>query len=167
MHKTKVNVHSGPLPRQPAFSLVEVLVGTCVMTIVFASIFATLTMSLSTTELSRENLRATQIMLDKMEVLRLYTPTQLTNTTLVVRTFTNWQCETNNIGMPDVQGYGVQYTGSIAITNAPFAASYSSNMQQVTVNLSWVSGGQDNFTHTRSVSTFYANQGLANYISTH
>ena len=115
---------------------------------------------------SRENVRATQIMLDKMEGVRLYSPTQLTNTTFLVPTFTNWFFETNNIGLASVQGYGVMYTGSIVISPVSFVTSYSSNIQQVTVSIGWVSGGIGNVTHTRSMATFYGNKGMYNYIWT-
>jgi len=136
------------------------------MSVVFVSIFSIMTVGLFVSGSSRENLRATQIMLDKMEGIRLYSPAQLTNASFLLQTFTNWFCETNNIGLPNVQGYGVMYTGSITIAPVNFAASYSSNMHQVTVNVGWTSGGQGNMAHTRSMSTFYANQGLYNYVWT-
>jgi type II secretory pathway pseudopilin PulG len=148
--KIWVSINKTPLPRPSAFTLIEVLMGAAVMSVVFVSIFGVLTMGLFVSGTSRENLRATQIMLDKMEGLRLYSPTQLTNTMFLLQSFTNWFSETNNI----------------AIAPVSFAASYSSNMQQVTVNIGWVSGGQGNIAHTRSMSTFYANQGLYNYVWT-
>jgi type II secretory pathway pseudopilin PulG len=152
--------------RRSAFSLIEVMMGAAVMAVVFGSVFAILTMGLFMTTTSRENLRATRVMQDKMEGVRLFSPTQLTNTTILVQSFTNWFSETNNIGMASVQGYGIMYTGSIVIAPLSFTTSYSSNMQQVTVNIGWVSGGPGNMAHTRSMSTFYANQGLYNYVWT-
>ena len=140
--------------------------GAAVMAVVFVSIFGILTAGLFLTGTSRENLRATQVMQGKMEGIRLFSPTQLTNTTILVQSFTNWFSETNNIGMPNVQGYGIMYTGSIVIAPLSFTTSYSSNMHQVTVNIGWVSSGQGNIAHTRSMSTFYANQGLYNYVWT-
>ena len=140
--------------------------GAAVMTVVFVTIFGVMTMGMFISGTSRENLRATQIMVDKMEGIRLYSPTQLTNTTFLLQSFTNWFSETNNLGLPNVQGYGVMYTGTITIAPVSFTTSYSSNMQQVTVNIGWVSGGQGNIAHTRSMSTFYANQGLYNYVWT-
>jgi type II secretory pathway pseudopilin PulG len=154
------------MPRESAFTLIEVLMGAAVMSVVFVTIFSIMTVGLSISGNSRENLRATQIMLNKMEGIRLYSPAQLTNTSFLLQTFTNWFSETNNIGLANVQGYGVMYTGSITIAPVNFATSYSSNMQQVTVNVGWVSGGQGNIAHTRSMSTFYANQGLYNYVWT-
>jgi type II secretory pathway pseudopilin PulG len=154
------------MPRQSAFTLIEVMMGAAVMTVVFVTIFGVMTMGMFISGTSRENLRATQIMVDKMEGIRLYSPTQLTNTTFLLQSFTNWFSETNNLGLPNVQGYGVMYTGTITIAPVSFTTSYSSNMQQVTVNIGWVSGGQGNIAHTRSMSTFYANQGLYNYVWT-
>ena len=164
--RISVSVNKSGRLRETAFSLIEVIMAAAVMAVVFVSIFAIMTIGLFISGTSRENLRATQVMLDKMEGLRLYSPTQLTNTTLLASSFTNWSCETNNIGMPNAQGYGVQYTGVITIAPVSFTTSYSSNMQEVTVNIGWVSGGQGNIAHTRSLSTFYANQGLYNYVWT-
>jgi type II secretory pathway pseudopilin PulG len=164
--KTRVSIHKTPSFRQSAFTLIEVMMGAAVMTVVFITIFGVMTTGLFISQTSRENLRATQIMVDKMEGIRLYSPTQITNSAFLLGSFTNWFCETNNIGMPNVQGYGVKYTGTITISNPPFSTSYSSNMQQVTVNIGWVSTGQGNIAHSRSMITFYANQGLYNYIWT-
>jgi prepilin-type N-terminal cleavage/methylation domain-containing protein len=162
--KALVSINKTSSARHSAFTLVEVTMAVAVMAIVFVSIFSAMTMSLFVSETSRENLRATQIMMDKMEGLRLYSPSQLTNTAFLMRSFTNWYCETNNIGEPNVQGYGVQYTGSLIITNVPYTTSYSSNMYQVTVTVNWTSIGQGNIAHTRSATAYYANQGLYNYV---
>ncbi len=140
--------------------------GAAAMMVVFVTIFGVMTVCLFISGTSRENLRATQIMLDKMEGIRLYSPSQLTNTGFLLQSFTNWASETNNIGLPNVQGYRVMYTGTISIAPVNFATSYTSNMHQVTVNIGWVSGGAGDIAHTRSMSTFYANQGLYNYVWT-
>lgn len=140
--------------------------GAAAMMVVFVTIFGVMTVCLFISSTSRENLRATQIMMDKMEGIRLYSPSQLTNTSFLLQSFTNWASETNNIGLPNVQGYGVMYTGTITIAPVSLATSYASNMHQVTVNVGWVSGGAGNMAHTRSMSTFYANQGLYNYVWT-
>jgi hypothetical protein len=164
--KLSLSNNKTSLPRDSAFTLVELLMGAAVMTVVFVTIFGVMTVCLFISGTSRENLRATQIMLDKMEGIRLYSPAQLTNTAFLLQAFTNWASETNNIGLPNVQGFGVMYTGTITIAPVNFATSYTSNMHQVTVNVGWVSGGAGNIAHTRSMSTYYANQGLYNYVWT-
>jgi hypothetical protein len=161
-----MSINETPARCRLAYTLVEVLMGAAAMVIVFVTIFSVMTACLFMSGTSRENLRATQIMLDKMEGIRLYSPSQLTNTAFLLQSFTNWSSETNNIGMPNVQGYGVKYTGTLTIAPVGFTNSYTSNMHQVTVNLGWVSGGVGNLAHTRSMTTFYANQGLYNYVWT-
>jgi type II secretory pathway pseudopilin PulG len=149
---------------QQAFTLLEVVVAACVIGVSAASIFVAINMGFSMTATSRENLRATQIMVDKMEGVRLYNWTQLTNSSFLIPNFTNWYFETTNIGQVDASGNGVQYTGAVQLTPVPFTnAYYSSNMVQVTVTLNWSSSGNgwygaSNY-HTRSMVTYVAMNG--------
>lgn len=150
------------------FSLIEVAVAAAVVLVSFAGIFGVTTMGLSISESSRENLRATQIMLDKMEGVRLYSWSQLTNSSFLVPSFTNWFYETNNVGLSTASGYGTMYTGTISVGAVPFSTSYSSSMVQVTVTVNWTSSGHGwasgSLPRSRSMTTYYAEQGLQNYI---
>ena len=150
--------------KRRAFTLLEVLVGMSIIMVVFVTIFGGMTMGLSITQLSRENLRATQIMLDKMEGVRLYNWSQVNDTNFLKSGFTNWFYETNNIGLVTAQGNGVQYTGSVSVAAWPFSASYSNNMRIVTVTVGWTSG---NVVRTRSMSTFVSQNGMQNYVFNH
>src|SRR5260370_13468687 len=96
-----------------AFSLIEVVVAVAVILVAFLAIFANMTFGLSVTQLSRENLRATQIMLDKMEGVPLYAWGQLTNSSFLVPSFTNWVFDTNNIAIATASRTGISYTGHI------------------------------------------------------
>lgn len=158
------NVKLGWIAARSGFTLIEVLMGAGVMAVVFVSIFSILTVGMFTSQTSRENLRATQIMMDKMEGLRLYNPSELTNTALLAPLFTNWFNETNAPGTATVQGGGIEYDGSISLSPVPFATAYSSNMYQVTITISWISSGEGSISHTRTMSTFYSQHGMANYV---
>ena len=147
-----------------AFSLIEVVVAVAVILIAFLAIFANMTFGLSVTQLSRENLRATQIMLDKMEGVRLYSWNQLTNANFLIPSFTNWFFETNNIGMATASGNGISYTGQVVVATVPFTNYYSPNMRKVTVNVGWTSGNAGNISRSRSMSTFVSEAGMQNYI---
>lgn len=131
-------------------------------------VFGVLTMGLSISESSRENLRATQIMLDKMEGVRLYNWDQINNPAFLATTFTNWFFETNNIGMSTAKGYGIQYTGNVSVTNVPFTNVYSSSMVQVTVTVNWNSAGcgweAGKLAHTRAMTTYVSQAGIQNYV---
>src|SRR6266508_4273052 len=55
-----------------AFAIAEVLVSVALMAIVFVSLYLGMSSGFAVTKLSRENLRATQIMLERLEGIRLY-----------------------------------------------------------------------------------------------
>jgi hypothetical protein len=153
---------------QSAFSLIEVAVATAVVLVAFAGVFGVMALGFSISEVSRENLRATQIMTDKMEGVRLYSWTQLTNSSFLIPAFTNWFYETNNVGLSTASGYGVLYTGLVSVASVPFSNSYSSSMVQVSVTVGWNSSGSGwepgTLAHSRSMTTYVSEQGMQNYI---
>jgi len=165
----KTRCTTGPSPRQArrrglgAFSLIECLVAISVIMISFLTIFGSITFGFTVTQLSRENLRATQILLDKMEGVRLYSWDQITNSAFLTPTFTNWFYETNNIGQVNAVGNGVLYTGLVSVAQVPFSTSYTNTMVQVTVTVGWTSSRQ-NLVHTRTMKTLVGENGLQPYI---
>ncbi len=165
----KTRCITGPSPRQPrrrglgAFSLIECVVAISVIMISFLTIFGCLTFGFTVTQLSRENLRATQILLDKMEGVRLYSWTQITNSSFLTPVFTNWFYETNDIGQLNAAGNGVLYTGLVSVTQVPFSTSYTNTMVLVTVKVGWTSSGK-NIAKTRTMQTLVGEFGLQNYI---
>jgi prepilin-type N-terminal cleavage/methylation domain-containing protein len=162
----KIKGKNGPQGRRnrEAFTLVEVLIAVLIMAIVFSTVFMTMSMGLTISQASRENLRATQIMTDKMEGIRLYNWTQLNNSGFLVSTFTIQFYETNNIGLANATGSGPTYTGAVVVANCSFSTSYSTNMRQVTVTIGWTSGRNGTTYHTRSMMTYVSMMGLQNYV---
>src|SRR6266481_7872902 len=57
---------------QSAFTLTEVLVALLVVSVVIVSLYTGVSSGFALVKLSREDLRATQIMLQRLETLRLY-----------------------------------------------------------------------------------------------
>ncbi len=110
---------------QAGLTFIELLCGSSIIIMLYISVFAVMTIGISITQLSRENLRATEIMLDKMEGVRLYSWTQLNDPTFLQSTFTNWFFETNNVGQVTASGNGVMYTGTVSVASAPYTNSYS------------------------------------------
>jgi prepilin-type N-terminal cleavage/methylation domain-containing protein len=146
---------------QNAFTMVELLVGTAIFGLLMVGVFGVMTMGLSITQMSRENLRATEIMLDKMEGVRLYSWTQVNDSTFLQSSFTNWFFETNNIGTATAVGNGIQYTGTVSVAASPFTNSYSANIRSVTVTVNWASGG---IARSRTMATFVSQPGMQNYV---
>ena len=141
-----------------AFSLVEVLMGVLVMSIVVVSLFTGVSSGFGFVKLAREDLRATQIMLQRLETLRLYTWSQFTNAAYF--STNNYVDYYDPAGKAAGSG-GTAYTVSTSITTNTPPASYSPDMRQVTVEVSWMSGKVN---RRREMSTYVARYGAQNYI---
>jgi len=143
-----------------AFSLVEVTMSMGVIGVSVAALFSGFTSGFFTMVMARENLRATQIMLEKMETIRLYSWDQVTAPNAVITTnfiptsFTNYYD-------PNSTQKGVVYYGTLTVTNASLASSYNNDMRQVTVRVAWQTGG---ISRNREFTTYVARNGLQGYI---
>lgn len=107
-----------------------------------------------TMQLARENLRATQIMLEKTETLRLYSWDQINTTNFIPATF-------EAPYDPNSTNSGITYTGTLLISPTTLGTSYSGNMKMVTVTLNWQTRG---LSRTRSFTTYVSSSGLQSYI---
>jgi len=143
--------------RQSAYTLPEVMMGVLIMSIMFVTLYAGFTQGFGVVQGSRENLRATQILQQYSELIRLYTWDQLTNGTTIPHPYTtNWTFYP--LGASGNQG--VTYTATMSIDAAAITEAYAPAMQTATVNLSWTSGGM---THRRSMTTLVSQYGLHKY----
>ena len=145
---------SGQRRWMAAFSLVEVTVGMGVVGTLVGALMTGFTSGLFTMQMARENLRATQIMLERMETIRLYSWDQIKANGYVTPTFTAKYD-------PNSTQQGTTYYGTITIANAEITSSYSNQMKYVTVRLNWKTGNLD---RTREFSTYISRSGLQNYI---
>jgi len=161
--KTPTTASSPRRLSQGAFTFAEVLVATGLVAIAFVTLYVGITFGFAVTRLERENLRATQIMLERMEGIRLFSWDQLLDTSKNPLTFTNYFYP-SGLGLRD---QGVTYFGTLNVeTNLTLSppATYSTNMREVTVTVQWMSGS---FPRTRSMSTYVSKNGMQNYIYTH
>src|SRR6266545_7288489 len=110
--------------RRSAFTLAEVMVGVSIMSIMFLTLYLGFTQGFGVVQGSRENLRATQILQQQAEIIRLYTWEQMDN---VPRT-TTWTFYP--LGGSGDQG--ITYTGTVTVTNAPMTESYAADNKLVT-----------------------------------
>jgi hypothetical protein len=136
------------------------MVGVGVLAVVLASIFRGMSMSNGLTRIAREDLRATQILVERMEGIRLFNWNQLVySNSLCPRTFT-----TSYFPIPDSTGStGITYYGTMLITNVIFdpASSYSNQMRAITVTVNWTNS---DIPRSRSMTAYQAQYGLQNYI---
>lgn len=148
--------HDPRTPKRPtrAFTVTEVLVAVGFTGFVLASALSGFSLAFGILQDARENLRAAQLLQEKVETIRLYSWDQINTPGFIPTTFTA-------SGNPTNQAVGTLYHGTMLITNAPIAESYSTNLRQVVVELSWASG---NTTRQRKVTTFVSRYGLQNYV---
>lgn len=155
----KLFAPAAPSVRFRAFSLVEALIGMALAGIMFSALYAGLAWSYSSLRLTRENLRATQIITEKMETIRLYSWEQLTVQTNFLPT--NFIASYYPPGTTNSTGIGTLYTGRLAVTPVSFGCNYDDDLMKITVTLEWTTGG---LPRSRSLSTFVSQYGLQNYI---
>lgn len=140
-----------------AFTLIESLFAMALAGIMFAALYSGLAFGFNIIRVARENSRATQIMVEKMETIRLYTWNQITNVGFV---------PTNKFTVPyySVNGVdsGLYYTGQISIAACPLWTSYADTMKKVTIRLDW--GQLGNTNRTRLMTTYVTRNGLQNYV---
>jgi hypothetical protein len=129
------------------------------MGILFVSLYGGMSSGFAVTQVARENLRATQIMLERMEGVRLYNWNQLVYSNWVPATFTNWYYPLTNSG----ESPGIMYVGQMTVNDANLSpsSSYSTNMRAVTVTVNWVSASVP---RSRQMTTYVSRSGVQNYV---
>jgi prepilin-type N-terminal cleavage/methylation domain-containing protein len=147
------------VPRQgveSGFSLIEVLMGMFVVGGLIVSLYAATAWGFSVIRIARENLRATQVMAEKMETIRLYNWDQITSNGFIPPAFSvpYYPAGSSN-------SVGIIYQGTMVLTNCPLLTSYSNDMRKVIVTINWKSG---NLPRTRSMESYVSRYGLQNYI---
>jgi hypothetical protein len=150
----------------PAYTLAEIMVSVFVLAVMLTSLYAGFSSGFAIVKLSQENLRATQIMVQKLEDVRIYTWSQVTNTTFLRTNFTDYYnpSGTNN------STTGATYSGSVLVANADASipADYRNRMKAITITLFWTNFLQKPNTNvivrSRQMQTQVARYGMQDYI---
>lgn len=141
------------------FTLIETIVATCIAAIVLPTIYASLATGFAMIKAAREDLRATQVILQRMEAIRLSSYKALQDPAAYPASVTEYYSESGktngNGGVP----YTVTYTWAPGPASLP--PSYRTNVLVVTVAASWKSG---NVQRSRSMQTYVARYGIRRYV---
>ena len=163
--KIEVSIMSRLRRRVAAFSILEAAVGMGILGTAVGALFSGITAGFFTVRMARENLRATQIMLEKVETIRLYSWQQVTNAAFIP---TNFTAKYDPVTQPSSSG--LVYDGEVYITpvnGAEMAGwggtipNYTNNMRAVTVKLRWKTGNLDRH---REFKSFISRYGLQDYV---
>jgi prepilin-type N-terminal cleavage/methylation domain-containing protein len=137
---------------QSAFTLVEVMMGVGVMGIMLVSLYAGFAFGFAQIRIARENLRATQILLEKMEVVRLLNWDQVVKPSNVPNNFK----APRYADRPPLDFY----KGTVQVTSAPLTETYANAMRMIQIRVRWTSGG---VSRERQMTTFVAQYGMQQY----
>jgi len=132
-----------------AFTLVETMVATLLLTSAVVGLYAAFSFGFRIIKLSQEDLRADQILVQKLETLRVYDWSKITNGYIPT-----------DLTAPFSTNGGVTYDVAIEVAPVPVIESYRDTLRQVTVSLTWESAGS---LRNRSMTTFVSKDGLQTY----
>ncbi len=142
-----------------------------VVAMMFVSLYAGITQGLAVIATARENMRATQIMIEKIELLRLYSWAQVQEPgfipgafaeRLMPSTTTNSTTSADSVaGLSVPAGVGTVFVGTIRLSTPTFNTGYSNNMRLATLTVSWTNG---NVRRIRSMQTLVAEMGIHDYV---
>ncbi len=142
------------------FTLVETVVATFVAAIVLLSFYGSLAAGFSLIRVTQENLRATQIIVQRMEAIRLSAYKALLDPTQYPATATEYYCQSGKTNGSPGAAYTVTYTCSPGPSGLP--PSYRTNVLQITVAASWKSGSVQ---RSRSMQTYVSRYGIQRYVA--
>ena len=152
-----------PVCMERAFTLAEVIVAVSVLTVMAVSLYGGFSTGFMIIDSSREDLRATQILMQKAEAIRLCTYSSLSNCPIsFVERYDPTGLSSSS------SGAGTVYSGTITTnvaTGIPDTAKYKTNMCRVIITLTWTNYyNKKPAIHQRQMDTYAARYGLQNYI---
>ena len=142
------------------FTLVEAMVATFAAAMMILALYACFAGGFAMIKVTREDLRATQIVLQQMEAIRVAPYAYIKNATMFP---TNTTVYFDEAGKSSGKG-GVPYTVTFkaeALPSPKPQVQFYTNMVQVTVGVSWKSG---NTQCSRSMQTYVAQRGIQGYV---
>jgi hypothetical protein len=134
----------------------EAMVGFLILGITISALFGGFSFGFNTIKLSQEEVRADQILVQKLESLRVYNWTNVINGYIPTNLPPAYYSTSNAL-------HGVTYNVTMSVS--PFVPSatpeaYSNTLRQVTATVSWFSEGMN---HTRTMMTLVSTNGIATF----
>lgn len=167
----KLAIRNQRKSRTQGFTLIEVLISMTVVALMFVTLYAGISQGLAVIATARENMRATQVMVEKIELLRLYSWDELQQPgyipaafaeRLMPSTTTNSSTSAATVdGLATPAGVGTIFVGTITLTHPDLSTAYKSNMLLATLQVTWTNA---NIKRSRTMQTYVAELGIHDYI---
>jgi prepilin-type N-terminal cleavage/methylation domain-containing protein len=162
-----MQIIQGHLPqRRPnrwneGYTLVEVLCAIMIAATSASVLFVGFDNGFCLLRTTREDLRATQILMQKTEAFRLYTWQQLTN----AQQTTGGTFQEYYFPQGASTNKGTLYVGTLKLLDTPTFSSYSSGLHLITITLNWTNlVGKNLVPHSRAMQTLSAKYGMEGYL---
>ena len=169
INKTAMNIKAATSQNarqgRQAFTLVEVLISVVILAFMMVSLFAAFTFGFASIATTREDLRATQMMMSKLEAVRLCRWDQLTNAPTTFKDTYDPTISTNGSSGAIYGGTLITKGAASVATNIPAGVTYKDKVRLITVRVTWTNyTGTTNIVHSREIQTLSAYNGIQNYI---
>jgi type II secretory pathway pseudopilin PulG len=142
------------------FNLIEVMVSVWVIGLMIVSLYGGFSYAFSEIRLSRENLRATQILAERMEVVRLLNWDQVANLPNYIPTSFTAPFDPAGSATSGPEA-GLVYSGTVTVGNTAITETYSNDLRIIRIQVTWTSG---NVLRWRQMTTFVSQYGLQRYV---
>ena len=142
---------------ESATTIMEVTIAILILLIIVGGLLGCFSYGFFAMRLARENQRATQILLEKVETLRLYSWDQVNSNGFIPTVFTDVYDPQAPTG-----SQGAAYSGTFTVSNFPPSVSYADSLRQVVVHVEWTN--IHNILRKRTITTLVAKDGLQNYV---
>lgn len=155
----------GPERCESGYTLVEVICSVFIAAIAASVLFVGFDNGFAILRTTREDLRATQILMQKTEAFRLYTWEQLTQAN-TPGTFKEYYYPAGSgTNSPGSLYWGTVSTLGVA-TNIPAGTAYRDNVHLITITVNWTNYiGLRPVSHSRQMQTLSAISGMQNYLA--
>ena len=142
--------------RKGGFSLTEAVVALAVGGVMIVSLYSGMTSATFSMRMAREDARATQIMLDKIEVVRLCSWEQINDKDFMPSTFTA-------VIYPELGANSPVMSGTLEIEKVnSLPPTYKHAVALVTVSVKW--GEKGKMQRSRQMSTYVSEHGITKYL---
>ena len=154
---------SGQGASASAFTLIETLVAIFIGAVMLPTLYACLGAGFSMMKVTRENLRATQVIVQRMEAIRLASYNSIQSSTAFPTNVTEYYSPSGQNNGTGGNAYTVTYNcAPIPVVAGGLPPTYRSNMVVVTVTASWQSGKTR---QSRSMQSYVAKYGVQRYVA--
>src|SRR5262245_31336246 len=134
MHCHLENRRTGGRARWRGVTIVEMVISLALIGMLVVAVYGAITSGMGRIGMARENLRATQILLEKTEVIRLYHWEQLNTGFVPTQFVVNYDTTSASTNS------GILYYGTVKIVPADTGTTYADDMREVTVTVNWKTG---------------------------